>query len=204
MCKLGRWTALLFGLALVALLASCARKGTVVVSFSAANNESAWFPVDVANWNVYVSNGGEAVFSHTAKDATADLEATLIDAATGEPSSSRVVHLDSYTVSWDNAQLHIPALHGSLDVTVPADPNSSKPAKFTVLVMPAIEKETLGLLADLRGDPSLENPYSFNGELVTTATIDFRGHDLASDDSVLASLHLTAAFADYQDPNSYH
>jgi hypothetical protein len=204
MCKIGRWTKLLFGLALVALLASCARKGTVVVSFDPANNESAWYPVDVVNWIVVTGDQGEVNYYASYTDATADLQATLIDAGTGQPSDSRVIHLDSYAVSWNNAALHIPTLHGGLDVTVPADPNSSKPAKFTLLVMPAVEKETLGILANLQGDPQGDYPVTFNGELVTTATIDFSGHDLATNDTVSASLQLTAAFADYQDPNSYH
>jgi len=203
MCKSGRWTTLLFGLALIALLASCAREGTVVVSFNSANNESAWYPVDVANWSEYTEYGN-VYFAYTVKDATADLQACLIDAGTGQPSDSRVVHLDSYTVSWDNASLHIPTLHGTLDVTVPADPNSSKPARFTALVLPAYEKEDLEVLSNLRGDPSQDEPNTFNGELVTTATIDFHGSDLASGKELDASLHLTAAFADYQDPNSYH
>jgi hypothetical protein len=201
MCKIGRWKTLLFGLALIALLASCAREGTVVVSFETANNESAWYPVDVVNWIVVQGNGGSVDYYPSYSDATADLQATLIDASTGQPSDSRVVHLDSYTVTWGNA--HIPTLHGALDVLVPADPNSSKLAKFTVLVMPGIEKETLSVLADVEGDPN-SDPNTFVGELVTTATIDFHGHDLASNDSVITSLHLTAAFADYIDPNSYH
>ena len=201
MCKLGRWTTLLFGLALIALLASCAKKGTVVVSFSTANNESAWYPVDVANWIAVTGPYGQVDYYPSYTDATADLQATLIDAGTGQPSDSRVVHLDSYTVTWGNA--HIPTLHGALDVLVPADPNSSKPAKFTVLVMPGIEKETLGVLANLQGDPN-DDPNTFVGELVTTATINFYGTDLATGDTINTSLHLTAAFADYIDPNSYH
>lgn len=203
MCKLGRWTTLLFGLALIALLASCARKGTVVVSFSTANNESAWYPIDVAVWTEYSPYPYETYYSYTVNDATADLQATLIDAGTGQPSDSRVVHLDTYSVNWDNSSLHIPVMRGTLDVTVPADPNSSKPAKFTVLVMPGIEKETLGVLANLRGDPD-DDPNTFVGELVTTATINFYGTDLATGDTINTSLHLTAAFADYIDPNSYH
>lgn len=204
MCKIGRWTTLLFGLALIALLASCAREGTVVVSFETANNESAWYPVDVAVWTELYINGYDVIFNYTVNDATADLQATLIDAGTGQPSDSRVVHLDSYSVNWDNIALRIPTLHGALDVTVPADPNSSKPAKFTVLVMPGVQKDTLDVLANLRGNPTEENPNPFAGELVTTATISFHGHDLASGDSVFTSVHLTAAFADYLDPNSYH
>jgi hypothetical protein len=200
MCKIRRWTALLSGLALIALLASCARKGTVVVSFDSANNESAWYPVDVANWIAVTGPYGQVDYYPSYTDATADLQATLIDAGTGQPSDSRVVHLDTYSVNWDNSALHIPAMRGTLDATVPADPNSSKPAKFTVLVVPGVEKETLGVLASLQGDPN-NDPNTFVGELVTTATINFYGTDLATGDPVSTSLHLTAAFADYLDPN---
>jgi hypothetical protein len=70
--------------------------------------------------------------------------------------------------------------------------------------MPAVDKETVSVLANLDGDPSSDWPTTFNGELVATATIDFLGHDLGTSDTVSASLHLTAAFADYPDPNSYH
>ena len=203
MSKIGRWKTLLFGLALIALLASCARKGTVLVSFETANNESAWFPVDVAVWTQVSLNPYETYYTYTVKDATADLQATLIDAGTGQPSDSRVIHLDSYTVAWNDPLLHIPTRHGALDVTVPADPNSSKPAKFTVLVMPAIDKETLDVLANLRGDPE-RDPNTFVGELITTATITFQGFDLATNHPVETSLDLTAVFADFLDPNSYH
>ena len=204
MCKLGRWTALLFGLALIAVLASCAGKGTVMVSFETANNESAWFPIDVAVWTAYERYPGDIEYSYNVTDATADLQATLIDPGTGQPSNSRVIHLDTYIVTWNNSLLNIPATHGALDVTVPADPNSSKPAKFTVLVMPAVSKDTVDALYHLRGDPSPDYPNTFVGELITTATITFTGSDLESGKEVEASLHLTAAFADYQDPNSYH
>lgn len=203
MFKLGRWTTLLFGLALIAVLASC-EKSTVVVSFETANNESAWFPIDVAVWTAYEFYPEEIQYSYTVNDATADLQATLIDASTGQPSNCRVVHLDSYTVTWNNSLLSIPTRHGALDVTLPADPNSGKPAKFTVLVMPAIDKETLHVLSNLRGDPSPGDPNTFVGELITTATITFSGSDLESGKEVEASLDLTAVFADFLDPNSYH
>lgn len=201
MCKTGCWKTLLFGLVLTALLASCARQGTVVVSFDPADNESAWYPIDVATWIAVTESGGGSVYYPTFNDATADLQATLIDATDGQPSDSRVVHLDSYTVTWSNTQ--IPPLHGALDVTVPADANSSEPARFTLLVMPGIDKETVNVLVGLEGDPN-DDPNTFNGELVATAKIDFHGHDLASGDTVTTSLQLTAAFADYLDPNSYH
>jgi hypothetical protein len=203
MSEIGHWKTFLFGLALIALLASCARKGTVLVSFETANNESAWFPIDVAVWTAYSRYPGNVEYSYTVNDATADLQATLIDAGTGQPSDSRVIHLDSYTVSWNDPLLHIPTRHGALDVTVPADPNSSKPAKFTVLVMPAVDKETLDVLSNLRGDPA-SDPNTFVGELITTATITFNGSDLATGEQVETSLDLTAVFADFLNPNSCH
>ena len=97
MCKIGRRKTLLFGLVLIALLASCARQGTVLVSFDPADNESAWYPVDVATWIVVAESAGGSAYYPTYTDATADLQATLIDPTDGQPSDSRVVHLDSYS-----------------------------------------------------------------------------------------------------------
>jgi hypothetical protein len=204
MFKLGRWTTLLFGLALIAVLASCTGKGTVMISFATANNESAWFPIDVAVWMAHERYPGSIEYSYTVNDATADLQASLIDVNTGQSSNCRAVRLDSYIVTWNNSLARIPTRHGALDVTLPADPNSSKPAKFTILVMPAVDKETLQVLSNLRGDPSPGDPNTFVGELITTATITFSGSDLATGKEVEASLDLTAVFADFLDPNSYH
>jgi hypothetical protein len=195
---------LLFSLVVMMLLAGCAREGVLVVAFDIAKDESAWFPIDVANWTRATRSNGDTYYYYTVNDATADLQAVLVDPGSGKPSDSRLVHLDSYTVTWQDSLHRIPRLTGALDLTVPADPGSSKPARFTLLVLPASEKEALPVLNDLRGDPTDENPDPFNGQLLVKAKIDIQGHDLATDDAVFATMSLTAAFADYPDPNNYH
>jgi hypothetical protein len=198
------WLALLLSLTAVVLTASCAREGILLVSFDVAKDESAWFPIDVADWNEGLNSNGEPEYYYTLHDATADLQAVLADPGTGRPLGSRLIHLDSYTVTWKDTTLDIPKFTGALDLVVPVDPNSGQPARFTVLILPAGNKEDVRALAELRGKPTPSHPSPFYGQLTTTARIDFLGHDLASDDPVNASMHLTAVFADYVDPNNYH
>ena len=122
------WMALLFSLVVIALLATCAREGVLVVAFDIAKDESAWYPIDVANWTEATKSNGDYYYYFTLKDATADLQAVLVDPGSGQPSDSRLVHLDSYTVTWLDSLHRIPKLSGALDLTVPADPGSGKPA----------------------------------------------------------------------------
>ena len=198
------WMALLFSMVVMALLAGCARQGTLVVAFDIAKDESAWYPVDVANWTEATRSNGDYYYYFTLNDATADLQAVLVDPGNGQPSDSRLIHLDSYTVTWQDTLHRIPKLTGALDLTVPADPSSGKPARFTLLVLPASEKQSVTALDNLRGNPTHENPNPFNDQLILKAQLDFLGHDLANGDAVTATMQLTAVFADYLDPNSYH
>jgi hypothetical protein len=198
------WLTLWLSLAVVVLAASCAREKILLVSFDVAKDESAWYPIDVADWNEGLNSNGEPEYYYTLHDATADLQAVLADPGTGRQLGSRPIRLESYTVTWKDTSLEIPKFTGALDLVVPVDPNSGQPVRFTILVLPANDKQEVPALARLCGAPTPSHPSPFNGQLTTTARIDFLGHDLASDDPVNASMQLTAVFADYVDPNNYH
>jgi hypothetical protein len=200
----GSWLTLLLGLAVVMLAASCAREKILLVSFDVAKDESAWYPIDVADWNEGLNSNGEPEYYYTLHDATADLQAVLTDPGTGQQLGSHPIRLESYTVTWKDTSLGIPKFTGALDLVVPANPNSGQPVRFTILILPAGNKEDVRMLAELRGRPTPSHPSPFNSQLTTNARIDFTGHELASDDPISATMHLTAVFADYVDPNNYH
>jgi hypothetical protein len=191
-------------LAAVVLTASCARDSILLITFDVAKDESAWYPIDVGDWREGINPLGEPEYYYTLHDATADLQAYLADPATGQMQSSRVIRLESYKVVWQDTALGIPDFRGALDLVVPADPGSGQPVRFTIMVLPANDKREVPALDHLRGAPTPSHPSPFNGQLTTTARIDFLGRELANDDPVSATMHLTAVFADYVDPNNYH
>ena len=97
-----------------------------------------------------------------------------------------------------------PKTTGSLNILVPLDASGGTEVNVPIMVVPAVNKDTSTVLADLLGDPSPEDPNTFVGQLVCKATIELRGKDVVTDQEVVGSIELTGAFADYMDPNDYH
>lgn len=169
--------------------------------------EGGWYPVDVAIWTEDKDEEGNIFFWYTVRDATIEMTATYYaDPGLGLPTypADHALHLDSYTVRWPSGTL--PQLRGSLDVLLPSDLSggTAKGTKFGLLVCPAVNKDTLPILYSLRGDPMPDEPNPFVGQEVLKGTIDLVGHDVLTDEEVTSQLAITAAFADYLDPNSYH
>jgi hypothetical protein len=181
------------------LITGCSKTPVLVVTFDPANDESGWYPIDVAVWHQDpVTNE----WYYTETDATADLQAYVLDATTGGCDYTRTIILDSYTVKWTLPDGDLPRTNGLLAVSIPSTPDDSRPSAFTILVFPALAKDTTEALKTLLGDP--ENNSTLHGQLVVPAEIHFTAHDVLSGEELTASMAFTATFADYPNPNTYH
>jgi hypothetical protein len=204
MAKAKIWILVLLCIGGAMLLVSCAKPKNVLI---VQNDESGWYPVDVAKWySIRVTPGEPPEWYHTVTDATLKLTAHYANPGLGTPTypGDRSVHLNRYTITWKSSVVKIPRLTGSLDVTVPLDlTGSGKGAAFELLVCPATNKDTVTALADLLGDPD-SDPNTFVGQVIVNADVQVSGTDLLTDEDVSATIQLTAAFADYLDPNTYH
>jgi hypothetical protein len=203
MSKAKSWILIVLCAAGLLSLTSCAKNNyAMLVNYE----ESGWYPVDVAKWTAVREQGGDFTYWYTVKDGTAEFSVAYVDPGSYYPTypTSHALMLQSYTVNWKGTVGQKPPnSSGQLNVLVPLDVSGGTEVKVKILVVPAGNKDTSTVLSDLRGDPE-SDPNTFVGQLVSKAEITLRGKDIATNADVEATLELTAAFADYVDPNDYH
>jgi hypothetical protein len=165
-------------------------------------DESGAYLVDVAKWQYY-QGVEETLWLYTVTDAMGKAWGFYAEPGTGMPHyyGNYEVHLESFTVTWPS-DAKIPNTQGALDVVVPSNLDKDEKVEFTFLLMPAINKDTVGVLSALRADPE-SNEFS-NGELVVKGRVTIEGKDVLTDERVEAQSEVTACFADYMDPNNAH
>jgi hypothetical protein len=166
--------------------------------------EAGYYPVDVAIWDSYKDPDGTVIWYATVADATGELKATYVDPSSSLPAypASHAVQIQSYTVTWKGTP-KLPKTSGALNLLVPLDISGGTEVTVPILVMPAISKDTVTALTDLRGDPE-GDLNTFVGQLTAKATIELRGRDIVDDHEVIATIDLTGVFADYVNPNKAH
>jgi len=168
-------------------------------------DESGYFPVDVARWSQYKDASGDVIFSYTVDDAVASIKVAYIGSIDELPTyPDHAIQLTSYKVTYKPSN-NLQPVSGGLDQILDADPTGKTTVTFPVVVVPAGFKDSATVLSDLRGDPSVDDPNPFVGQLILKGTITVTGTDLTTgEQNINGSVDFTAAFADYLDPNKAH
>lgn len=186
----------------ILLLATCSKpKNVLRLTCDEAGN----YAIDVAHWISERTEAGDLEWTAVMTDAIANINAYYIQPVTGFNTypPNLAVRLESYTVTWAATGVKIPRLSGYIDVLVPADVSGTNPKTFSLLLCPAINKDTVSALQNLRGDPESDRN-TFVGQIIARATVEVVGKDQVTNEEVRGSLQLQTTFADYQDPNNLH
>ena len=201
MPKAKSWILIVLCLAGLLSLTSCTKnKYAVRLDYA----EAGYYAVDVAIWDSYKDPDGTVIWYATVSDATAEIKATYVDPSSSLPAypASHAVQMQNYSVTWKGTP-KLPKTAGTLNILVPLDASGGTEVTVPIMVMPAISKDTVTALVDLRGDPE-SDLNTFVGQITGRATIELRGTDVVDDHEVVATLELTALFADYVNPNKAH
>lgn len=166
------------------------------------SKEAGRYEVDVAKWQFY-KGAEDTGWVYTVKNA--DCKATAIYVQPGDGmahmSGPYFAKLTEYRVIWPSGS-GIPNTSGVLNVLIESDPDGRKSTDFDFMVIPGVNKDTVGVLAALRSDP--ENNEFSTDQIIAKARVNFKGKDLVTDEDLEADLWLTVVFADYLDPNNAH
>jgi hypothetical protein len=197
--------AILLGFVGFFLVTSCATP-KYVLRFDC--EEGGYYAVDVARWD-YVKVEQEVIWFYYQDDATVNLSAYYFQPGVSLPTYPGIqeAHLQSYRITWTgygaSQGIKIPTTTGALDVLVPADVNAEgSKVPLSLMVIPGVNKDTVGVLAELRADP--ESQVFFNGEINAKGHVVVNGIDKITDEPITAEFDLNVVFADYKDPNKAH
>jgi hypothetical protein len=165
-------------------------------------DEAGLYQIDVAKWT-YFKGSEETAWIYNVTDAVVKAKASYAQPGTGSPTypSDYSAQIQSYQVTW-GSNVKIPKTTGALNVIVPSDLDGKTKVDLTFLLLPAVSKDTVTDLADLRGDP--ESNVFFNGQLSAKVKIRFDGKDLLTDEDLSTEAEMTVVLADYMDPNQLH
>ena len=175
---------------------SCA-KPFHVLSFDCA--DAGKYEVDVVKW-VLVKTPTDTFYSGTVTDAMIRVTGFYAQPGDGMAHNSGPyeAQLQKYEVTWPQGS-GIPKTFGGLDVLVQSDMGRSKGSTFDIVMMPATNKDTVGVLAALWGDPETRESA---GDLDVTATVKMTGKDLVTNEDISDEFKVAVFFADYGDPNN--
>jgi hypothetical protein len=167
-------------------------------------DEAGFYPVDVSRYIIVKGTQGEVDYYHTYDDATADLLVNYTGSISELPTfpADDAVQLTSYRVTWHGVA--ISPTSGGLDNVLQADPTGKSMTKLSIVVVPAGIKETCAVLVPLQGDPSVDDPTTFVGQLVAKGQVEIDGTVLRTGEEISTTVQFTAAFADYEEPNKDH
>jgi hypothetical protein len=181
------------------IVLSCAKPRYVLrISYA----ESGRYEVDVAKWLFY-KGSVDTGWIYTVKNADAVATALYMQPGDGmaHMSGPYMLLLQKYEVTWP-AGSGIPRTSGALSTLVESDLDGKKTIDFDFMVIPGVNKDTVGVLAALRSDP--ENNDFLTDQLTAKAKVKFTGKDLVTDEEISTESEMTVVFADYLDPNNAH